>query len=220
MIKKISIALLSVLTISALGSSEFEPTPKEWNTANCDPTHNFIATTNPLSGNVDTKTRNTISEGLLAALIGLIAALSASISGYLVARYSLKQSANDAESARLEAHLFESLSYFAGEEESRSLGIAIIEANWKSKPLMRETWKSVLVQQALLILLSTKDATITPYIENDLRSILRVLTHSDPIAEQIDEMQKVLATCDQRQFSDAFWASWNELTSTISKTRH
>ena len=60
--------------------------------------------------------------------------------------------------ARLEEHVFNSLQWLSGGTQKRSIGIAVIDANWKNEKLshLHETWTSVLVAQAVYLLAEQK----------------------------------------------------------------
>ncbi len=61
-----------------------------------------------------------------------------------------------AERERLQFHLFDSLKWFEGRTQKRSIGIAVIEANWKTVEAMRPTWLAVLTNQAVYLLTKTE----------------------------------------------------------------
>jgi hypothetical protein len=110
-----------------------------------------------------------------ATVVGLVAAISAALSGFLVARFTTKWNANAAQAARLEAHLFESLGWFEKGTQKRSIGLSIIEANWDSSPQLHETWVSVLLNQALYLLGEKPEAKTATHERENRRRILALL---------------------------------------------
>jgi hypothetical protein len=87
-------------------------------------------------------------------LVGLAAAMS----GFAAAAYASRRSAQSAREGRLEAHLYDALKWFEGETQKRSVGLSVIEGNWKSTAL-HPTWRGVLVNQAVYLLASSKADT-------------------------------------------------------------
>jgi hypothetical protein len=80
-------------------------------------------------------------------LVGVVAALS----GFGVAAYTASRAATDGKEARLETHLYDSLKWFEGKTQKRSIGLSVIEGNWRHR-FMHDTWRGVLVNQATYLL--------------------------------------------------------------------
>ena len=81
--------------------------------------------------------------------------------------------------ARLEEHVFNSLQWLSGKTQRRSIGIAVIEANWENEKLshLRATWTSVLVAQAVYLLAEQEreEGKQRQHEITNLNNILRIL---------------------------------------------
>ncbi len=53
---------------------------------------------------------------------------------------------------RLETHLFDSLKWFDGGTQRRSIGLSIIEGNWRSSNTVKSTWRNILLNQAVYLI--------------------------------------------------------------------
>ena len=80
----------------------------------------------------------------------------------------------EARLARLEEHLFSSLDFFSGRTQRRSIGIAVVSANWDQFAHLRPTWTSLLVSQAIYLLTESESHHKTHELQN-LKDILHVL---------------------------------------------
>jgi hypothetical protein len=109
--------------------------------------------------------------------IGLVAALS----GFGIAAYTASRTADANQRARLETHLYDSLKWFEGGTQKRSIGLSVVEGNWSSDS-MHNTWRGVLVNQATY-LLSVSDSDTDHERQNLERIRIRledvVLTDAD-----------------------------------------
>lgn len=82
----------------------------------------------------------------------VVASFLAALGGWLFAFYQMRQAQRAAQAGRLEQHLFDSLDWFSGKTQRRSIGIAVVKANWDAYKALRPTWLSVLVSQAIYLL--------------------------------------------------------------------
>ena len=99
-------------------------------------------------------------------LLPWITALTAIIGFFLQRMWQLKKD-------RLE-RLYNSLQWFEGHTQKRSLGIAMIEANWHKEKSFHKTWVSILTNQAVYLLRQSEQGHSAHEIEN-LKRIMRLL---------------------------------------------
>ena len=91
--------------------------------------------------------------------------------------------------------MFASLDYFSGGTQRRSIGLAVIQANWEKMTHLHSTWLSVLVAQAVY-LLSEQDRKKTSQHEitnlNNIRHLLckKEVSLTD---DQLRELRRALA---------------------------
>lgn len=76
-----------------------------------------------------------------------------------------------------QSHLYNSLHWFEGDTQKRSLGIAVIEANWNSAKSLHRTWTAVLTNQALYLLGQSGQKDATHEIANLKRIMNLLLLH-------------------------------------------
>jgi len=90
-----------------------------------------------------------------ATVIGVLGVLGG-IVGVLIQRLWHRRDeqrlAERAERDRLQAHILDSLKWFEGKTQKRSIGIAVIEGNWNRFADVRLTWLAVLTNQAVYLL--------------------------------------------------------------------
>jgi hypothetical protein len=115
-------------------------------------------------------TEPTTIFGLLGILGGL--------GGVLLQRYwhrlDERKKAEQDERARLQAHVFDSLRWFEGKTQKRSIGIAIIEGNWDQFPDLQPTWLAILTNQAVYLLAESGQANAA-HEQANLQRILDLL---------------------------------------------
>lgn len=78
-----------------------------------------------------------------------------------------------------QGHLYNSLHWFEGDTQKRSLGIAVIEANWESAKSLHRTWTAVLTNQALYLLSQSGQEEATHEIANLKRIMNLLLLHKE-----------------------------------------
>jgi hypothetical protein len=89
-------------------------------------------------------------------------------------RNDQEKAAARAERERLQAHVFDSLKWFEGRSQKRSIGIAVIEGNWSTFDDMRPTWLAILTNQAVY-LLAESDSKDASHERANLDRITRLL---------------------------------------------
>jgi hypothetical protein len=90
---------------------------------------------------------------------------------------AVRQQDRDLEEARLsrlEEHLFRSLEFFSGKTQRRSIGIAVVSANWDKFEHLRPTWVSILVSQAIYLLTASTSHKKMHELQN-LKEIINIL---------------------------------------------
>jgi len=107
------------------------------------------------------------------------------IGGWVFAAYQASQTRKEAtrqqdrdleeaQLSRLEEHLFRSLEFFSGRTQRRSIGIAVVSANWDQFAHLRPTWVSLLVSQAIYLLTESESHKKTHELRN-LQDIVNIL---------------------------------------------
>jgi hypothetical protein len=90
-----------------------------------------------------------------STIIGVLGVLGG-ITGVLIQRLwhlrDERRSAERADRDRLQAHVLDSLKWFEGKTQKRSIGIAVVEGNWNKFAELRLTWLAVLTNQAIYLL--------------------------------------------------------------------
>tara|TARA_R110002073_G_scaffold307513_1_gene477269 strand:- start:490 stop:1014 length:525 start_codon:yes stop_codon:yes gene_type:complete len=90
--------------------------------------------------------------------------------------------------------VFESLEWFESGTRRRSLGLAVVSANWDQIPEMRGLWTNILVPQAVYLLSEAKRKREAREAKN-LANILELLAKSD--VDQVS-MRIIRAALDNR----------------------
>src|SRR5262249_47517840 len=83
--------------------------------------------------------------------------------------------------ARIESFLVESLRYFEGGTQHRSIGISMIEAYWRDFPRLRSVWRSVLSNQAIYVLSKVIKEGEIPLHEADNLSRIYSMLETAPL---------------------------------------
>jgi hypothetical protein len=95
-----------------------------------------------------------------ATLMGILG-VAGGIGGILVQRWWQRQDKRlDAERSqrdRLQSHVLDSLKWFEGRTQKRSIGISVIEGNWAAFPELHLTWISVLTNQVVYLLAESEE---------------------------------------------------------------
>lgn len=113
-----------------------------------------------------------------SAVLGIIGVLGGTI-GVLVQRYwhriDERLAEHRAERDRLQAHVLDSLKWFEGKTQKRSIGLAVIEGNWRVFPGLRPTWFSVLTNQAVYLLAQSKEQDDAALEKENTKRIMALL---------------------------------------------
>jgi hypothetical protein len=96
--------------------------------------------------------------------------------GVALSQYFLNRADKRAEQTR--QYLLDSLRWFSGETQPRSIGIAVIEANWDLQDEMRPYWTRVLAVQAIHLLARSKEKD-SRVEEANLDRIMTLLTRDN-----------------------------------------
>ena len=129
-------------------------------------------------------------------LVPLTVGALGTISGFIIALITAFSNL----SIKREEHVFNSLQWLSGGTQERSIGIAVIDANWKKFPHLHETWTSVLVAQAVY-LLAEQQREETKQRQHEItnaNNILRILEKTRKETELLDdkhvkELERALA---------------------------
>ena len=108
----------------------------------------------------------------------VIAALGATVAFFLTRYWNKRDaeaSAREVMRVRDKEILYESLKWFEGRTQNRSIGIAVVSTSWTKYPEFRELWIEVLANQAIYLLTASKQADKQHEHEN-LRRIMEILT--------------------------------------------
>jgi len=95
--------------------------------------------------------------------------------GWTIALLSLWWNTSEHRREQSRQHLLESLKWFGGETQPRSIGIAVVEANWDRHDFMRPYWTAVLSTQAIHLLSRSKEEN-SRVEESNLSRIMAILT--------------------------------------------
>lgn len=106
--------------------------------------------------------------------------LVAGIGAYMT-RYQLKHNKEQRDNELL----IESLKWFEGRAQTRSIGISLVESKWQAKSDFRTRWISVLVNQAIL-LLSRKDPLGLIHDKANLYRIMSFLMSKSSFVKGLD----------------------------------
>jgi hypothetical protein len=102
-----------------------------------------------------------------------------------------------AERDRFIAHVLDSLHWFEGKTQRRSIGISIVEGNWQRFPELWSTWTAVLANQAVY-LLSESDQQKEAHERANLQRIMRLLLSTD-VKLTPDQRNSLLAALEQNE---------------------
>jgi hypothetical protein len=97
-----------------------------------------------------------------------------------------------------QTRLFEALRWFEGDTQKRSLGIALIEANWNIEKNLHKTWIAVLTNQAVYLLGKSGQQDAVHEIAN-LKRIINLLVANkesrSPLEKELlaEELEKKIA---------------------------
>jgi len=107
-----------------------------------------------------------------SALFGVLGILGG-VAGVLLQRFwhrrDSERAAERAERDRVQAHVLDSLKWFEGKSQKRSIGIAVVEGNWARFPDLHSTWAAVLVNQAVYLLAESGQDDAKHEIDNFYR---------------------------------------------------
>jgi len=95
--------------------------------------------------------------------------------------------------------VLDSLKWFEGKTQRRSIGIAVAESNWTKYPQLQVQWTAVLAGQAIHLLTRTKERESVPERYNLVR-IMSVLRRPD-VKFQIDEAGRDLLKSALAQYT-------------------
>ena len=118
---------------------------------------------------------NNMAAEVIASLVTAIVAIIVAIGTTLLNFYQFKSSRKDQVENELNRILFDSLKWFEGGTQKRSIGIAIIEGYWyQKKEKLENVWKPLLINQAHHILEESKEKDKSTEISN-LKRIVKLL---------------------------------------------
>jgi len=126
-----------------------------------------------------------VAGSILLALGGVI--------GYLLNRYwaardrdigrrERKLAGKDAERAKLRDVLYESLKWFEGGTQNRSIGIAVVRTSWELHPEFHKLWIEVLANQ-VIYLLAAQEPKDRPHENENLRRIMETLLRESALID-------------------------------------
>ena len=121
---------------------------------------------------------STLIASFLIAIGGWIFAAVQARKAHQAAQRLQEAALEDARLAQMQEHLFASLDFFSGRTQRRSIGIAVVKANWDRFPHLRPTWVSILVSQAIYLLTESGSHHKRHELQN-LKDIVALLRRSD-----------------------------------------
>lgn len=150
----------------------------------------------PLPSSVEVRLTSDVGDPWLepSSLLGAVGVLGG-ITGILIQRLwqrrDEERAAQRAERDRLQAHVLDSLKWFGGGTQKRSIGIAVIEGSWATFPYLQPTWISVLANQAVYLLAQAKKLADDALEQENLRRIMALLSEA---REALTPVQKKAIT--------------------------
>lgn len=109
-------------------------------------------------------------------IIAVIALFGILIQLYFQSRFQSKQASLQIKKDRVD-RLYNSLQWFEGDTQKRSIGIAMIEANWNEETDFQKIWIPVLINQAIYLLLQSGQNKAPHEIAN-LKRIMALLANN------------------------------------------
>jgi hypothetical protein len=103
--------------------------------------------------------------------IGAVLAGLGCIVGFMLTRYWSNKDRAHEDRAKMRDVLYESLRWFEGGTQDRSIGIAVVNASWASFENFRPIWIEVFSNQAIYLLASSKQGTNAHEHHNLMRLI-------------------------------------------------
>lgn len=144
---------------------------------------------------------------LLAFGGAIIAAIAATVAFFLKRYWDTRDrragererafAAKEAERVRLKDILYESLKWFEGGTQKRSIGIAVVKTSWDAYSEFRPLWTEVFVNQALYLLAASDSGSKTHEQEN-LGQILALLTRERTLIPT-ESKQLLCQTIEEKQ---------------------
>jgi|GEM_PF-5205744 len=127
------------------------------------------------------------------AIAGNIFAALGVVIGFLLSRYFSKvdrtagereraRLAEDADRAKLRDILYESLKWFQGGTQNRSIGIAVVRTSWEMYPTFRNLWIEVLANQ-VIYLLAAQEQKPREHEQENLRRMMDILVHQKSLLD-------------------------------------
>lgn len=114
-----------------------------------------------------------IALRVLSVVGGVLAALGAT-AAFLITRYWNNKDREYAERSKLRDILYESLKWFEGGTQKRSIGIAVVNTSWASFEDFQPLWLEVFANQAIYLLAGSNQGT-DAHEHDNLRRIMEVL---------------------------------------------
>lgn len=170
---------------------------------------------------------------LLAVVGGVLAALGASIALFLKRYWDTRDKrqqqewdgkraewqaaqdqrlAREASRDRLRDILYESLRWFEGESQKRSIGISVVDASWELFPEFQPIWLAVLSNQAVYLLIVSEQKDKAHELMN-LGRIMRMLieqrTNLDIVA--LESVRDALKRRTEKTVTSGLWVKEEDL---------
>jgi len=139
-----------------------------------------------------------LNPSVILGILGVLGGLTGVLIQHYWQRLDADRAAKRAERERLQAHVLDSIKWFEGKTQKRSIGIAVIEGNWEVFPDLRPTWVSVLANQAVYLLAQSKGEEDAALEQENLTRIVALLTHASG-SITASQKQAVLQAFDQNR---------------------
>ena len=114
---------------------------------------------------------------------------------------------------REEAFLIEALQNFGGGTQTRSVGIALVEAYWQNRKDLQPVWNAVLTNQAVYILSKVKKGDLAAHERSNLERIFQLLRQVPGLRpDQLEQLRESLGEigAEKGPLADRIseWTSW------------
>jgi len=122
----------------------------------------------------------------VVSFVGSTLAALGAIIAFFLTRYWVtrdrKLAAENADKAKLRDVLYQSLRWFEGGTQNRSIGIAVVQTSWETHPEFQKLWIEVLANQ-VIYLLAAQEPKDRPHEYENLRRMLDILAQQKSLLD-------------------------------------
>jgi hypothetical protein len=141
------------------------------------------------------------------AVVGAILASLGAMIGFFLTRYwntrdhaaeklERVRASSEAERTNVRNILYESLKWFEGGTQRRSIGIAVVKTSWKAFEEFRALWLEVLVNQSIYLLTASKQER-KPHEHENLRRMMELIVREKSILD-VESLKTLCSTLEEK----------------------